>query len=471
MSLRTKLPIRLFTLSLLAAVFGFTSLQAQTVAYVANSSSNSVSVINTATNTVTTTIPVGSSPVGVVFSPDSTRAYVANSGDGTVSVINTGNNTVMTTIAVTSGPNPSSPFKLAITPDGKSLYVTDLGNAAVTVINTADNTVSATIPINNLGSDVVILPKATSAYVADITGFVSVINIANNTVVPPLLNLSVPGPATIFLSVTPDSGHIYAGSGGGSTVEVIDTTTNAVTTLPTSVPGAGDVLVTQGGDTVYVADIAGTNNKVSVIDAANNSVQPDLITVGSGPQFMAATPDGSFVYVTNFNDNTVSIIATTGNTVGPPITVGTNPEGIAIANLSTALAAFTVEDLDIGEHRVSLDGDLTLGATSGGLDLAHQPVSLTVGTLSFTIPAGSFKQVGGQHHFVCHTSNLFRGTIAGLRVDFDLKAERGSSTAFDYSVTISRVDLDVPNPVTVTLQIGENSGTVSTCQNCDGDDD
>jgi YVTN family beta-propeller protein len=456
----TKQSKQLLTLVLLAAAIGITSLQAQTVAYVANGGANSLSVINIASNTVTATIPVGSFPVGVVFSPDRSMAYVANSGDGTVSVINTAGNTVVATVALSSG---ASPFKLAITPDGKSLYVSDFGATAVSVINTATNAVSAVIPINSLGSDVVILPNGTKAYVADITGVVSIINTSTNTVVG-TINLPVSFPVTIFLAVTPDGGHIYAGSSGGSTVEVIDTATNAVTTI-SNVPGAADVLITPGGDTVYVTDIA-ANNKVSVIDAANNSVQPDLVTVGSGPQFMAVTPDSAFVYVTNFNDNNVSIIATTGNTVSGTVAVGANPGGIAIASLSTALGAFTVEDLDIGEHQVSLKGDFSLGAGSMGLDLAHTPLTLRVGTLSFTIPAGSFKQVGGQHHFVLHTNNVFRGTVNGLHVDFDIQAEHGSSTSFDYSATISHADLDAPSPVSVTLQIGENSGSTTACANC-----
>ena len=35
-------------------------------------------MIDTATNTVTATIPVGSDPSGVAVSPDGTHAYVAN---------------------------------------------------------------------------------------------------------------------------------------------------------------------------------------------------------------------------------------------------------------------------------------------------------------------------------------------------------------------------------------------------------
>src|SRR5262245_35604777 len=62
--------LRLFIFSLLTAAFAFTSLHAQTVAYVTNNGSNTVSVIDTSSNTVTATIPVASAPLGVAFSPD-----------------------------------------------------------------------------------------------------------------------------------------------------------------------------------------------------------------------------------------------------------------------------------------------------------------------------------------------------------------------------------------------------------------
>ena len=50
--------------------------------YVGNWSPNNVSVIDTATNTVTDTIPVGvassSGPIGVAVTPDGSKVYVAN---------------------------------------------------------------------------------------------------------------------------------------------------------------------------------------------------------------------------------------------------------------------------------------------------------------------------------------------------------------------------------------------------------
>src|SRR5579864_9703688 len=71
------------------------SAQAQQFAYVTNSGSSSVSVVDTATNTVKATIGVGARPIGVAFTPDGSRVYVANSQSNSVSVINTATNTVI----------------------------------------------------------------------------------------------------------------------------------------------------------------------------------------------------------------------------------------------------------------------------------------------------------------------------------------------------------------------------------------
>ncbi|HYU13309.1 MAG TPA: hypothetical protein VEK82_12085, partial [Stellaceae bacterium] len=64
-------------------------------AYITNGGDNTVSVIATATDTVTgSPIPVGSFPIGVAVTPDGSKVYVANNGDNTVSVIATATDTV-----------------------------------------------------------------------------------------------------------------------------------------------------------------------------------------------------------------------------------------------------------------------------------------------------------------------------------------------------------------------------------------
>ena len=74
---------------------------------------NTVVVIDTKTNTVVDLdpetpeiegIPVGDNPLRVAFTPDGRRAYVTNRGSNTVSVIDTKTNTVVDTIEVGMAP-------------------------------------------------------------------------------------------------------------------------------------------------------------------------------------------------------------------------------------------------------------------------------------------------------------------------------------------------------------------------------
>ena len=77
---------------------------AGTRVYVASNSNNNVAVIDTATNTVVATIPVGSNPYGVSINPAGTRLYVVNRSSNNVSVIDTATNSVVDTVAVGSSP-------------------------------------------------------------------------------------------------------------------------------------------------------------------------------------------------------------------------------------------------------------------------------------------------------------------------------------------------------------------------------
>jgi YVTN family beta-propeller protein len=114
---------------------------------VANQGNSTVSVINTTTNTVTATVPVGNSPVGVAVSPDGTNVYVTNNGANTVSVISTTTNTATATVNVGSG---SDPLGVAVTPNGANVYVANGGIGTVSVINTATNTVTAPVNVGNI---------------------------------------------------------------------------------------------------------------------------------------------------------------------------------------------------------------------------------------------------------------------------------------------------------------------------------
>jgi YVTN family beta-propeller protein len=91
--------------------------------------------------------------LGVVVTPDGKRAYVANDNSNTVSVIETATNTVVATVAV-----GSAPLRVAVTPDGKHAYVTNDNSNTVSVIDTATNTVLATVAVGKGPLGVGIIP-------------------------------------------------------------------------------------------------------------------------------------------------------------------------------------------------------------------------------------------------------------------------------------------------------------------------
>jgi len=98
-------------------------------------------VISTAANTVVATVPVvsgsyNSAPYAIAITPNGAFAYTANAAASTVSVIDTATNTVITTVGV-----GSTPHGVTITPDGKFAYVGNEYSSTVSVIDTSTNTV------------------------------------------------------------------------------------------------------------------------------------------------------------------------------------------------------------------------------------------------------------------------------------------------------------------------------------------
>jgi YVTN family beta-propeller protein len=144
--------------------------------YVANYDSNSVTVVDTPTQKVVATIPVGINPRGVAVAPDGKHAYVASSSG--VSVIDTIADAVVAT--------PVAGSDVAVAPDGKRAYVTNTDSFNVSVIDTASNTVTAEIPLTcsggGPGEDVAVAPDGKHIYVTCIRR-VSAIDTATNEIV------------------------------------------------------------------------------------------------------------------------------------------------------------------------------------------------------------------------------------------------------------------------------------------------
>ena len=93
----------------------------------------SVAVINTLTNAIVTTIPVGNGPVAMAETPDGTKLYVANQGDRTISAFNTKDRSTRQICINGTCPTGSTPLPLSSPPiwisarsDSQRVYVLEL---------------------------------------------------------------------------------------------------------------------------------------------------------------------------------------------------------------------------------------------------------------------------------------------------------------------------------------------------------
>jgi YVTN family beta-propeller protein len=420
----------------LAGLLGSAQSLAQN-AYIANSVSDNVSVIDTATNTVTATIPVGNSPEGVAVSPDGSKVYVANYDSNTLSVINTATNTVTATIPV--GVSPSG---VAVTPDGTKVYVANediahpsgiVGPGTVSVIATAANTVTATIPVGRAPGGVAVTPDGTKVYVANaFSNSVSVIDTATNTV-----TTTIPAETPAGVAVTPDGSKVYVtNSIEFGTVSVIATATDTViATIALHAGGASaaGVAVTPDGSKVYVVD-ANQTGSVSVISTATDTVVGSPIAVGINPGGVAVTPDGTKVYVVNYLENlsgatvgSVSVIATATNTVTTtvPLGTGTAAFGIFIQPLdivSPNEVATTASGLAYSRVSRTFNGTVTITNISSSAISGPFQILFTALTAGVTL-ANATGNFSGSPYLTVPTAggiaSLMPGQSATVSVQFD----------------------------------------------------
>ncbi len=312
--------------------------------YVANTSANTVSVIDSVTNNVISTVPVGQNPgYKIAVSPDGSKVYVPNITDGTVSVIEAQSNSVVTTISVGGEADD-----IAIKSDGSQVYVANLSNTLVQVINTQTDAVDQTIDVGDTTKCLLMTPDGSRLYVADFTNnAISVVNTSSNTISSVITGF---GKDPCGMAITPDNSKLYVSTydsqTGAHAVAVINANTNAlITTVPMNT--LSGLAMSPDGSKVYVVNdncCGGGNGTVTVLDTQTNGVIA-TITVGLTPNHAVVSSDGSTIYVDDQGSNSVSVIDGTTNTEVSQITVGTGPNGLGIGiapNLAPNVGAITV---------------------------------------------------------------------------------------------------------------------------------
>jgi YVTN family beta-propeller protein len=288
-------------------------------------------------------IPAGLNPLGVAT--HGTSLYVANSSDNTVSIIDLVTKAAQT---VPVGPAGLTPWGLAVSPDGLRVYVSNSGTNTVSVIDTTATLpkVSAAFPVGSNPQGLAVTPDGRHLYVADsganpdpsVPGTVSVVDLTGAT--PPVSITVGKGPAGV--AITPDGRWVYVANSGSDTVTIIDTATNKVATEIPVGKGPLGVAITPSGTQAFVTnhttpDTGPSNGTVSVI--ANWAQTPFVTTtfpVGTRPTGITITPDGRTGYVANTGSNTVSVFNVPTTTVTDELPVANSPFWVAVQDDGSA---------------------------------------------------------------------------------------------------------------------------------------
>jgi YVTN family beta-propeller protein len=297
---------------------------AQPCAYVTNSDSGSVSVINTGSNRVAATISVGNSPVGIALPPDGHFAYVANFGDGTVSVVNTATNSV--TAAIPVGINP---WGVAINPNRNLAYVTNINDDSLTAINTVTLTAALTIQtFAGAGpSGIAVRPNGTFAYIANRhSNTVSVLDASTSMLVK-----TIPvGDGPLAVALSPNGAFAYVANVDSGNVSVIRTSDNSVTrTIPVG-SGPTSLSVSPNGARLFVAHSG--SGDLWVVDTSSGSKLAS-IDFGGFLTGIALGADSTFAYVVDNDADAVHVVDTRSNEIVDEVPVEAGPFGIAIVSV------------------------------------------------------------------------------------------------------------------------------------------
>ena len=256
---------------------------------VANHGSATVSMVNANGSGEVIHIPVGPTPYGVVT--DGMRAYVAEFSLGNVSVIDLATGSIVTRIPV-----EGFPAGLALDATGGTLIVTHLFSGRVTGINASNLAIFATAATGadtNLSQSVTFHPDGSKVFLPQTrSNATNVVLIFDATVLPVVNVLDLDSfsnqrrqritidtadkPVNMPFDVvfSPDGATMYVVHAGSDNVSVIDlATSRAAANLPVGANPRG-IAITPDGSRLFVNNtLSGT---LSVIDTASNEVTATL---------------------------------------------------------------------------------------------------------------------------------------------------------------------------------------------------
>lgn len=326
--------------------------------------------------TVTATVPAGQGPAAVAVNPRTNKIYVADFYGDTngITVIDGKTNTTKTLTTITGQ------TAVAVNPLTNMIYFVDAYNY-LTVVDGSNDTVVATVTVAPDPVAVAVNPATNLIYVASDTGStVWVVDGTTNTVTaknplaggPNFLQGFIP--SAVF--VNPVTNQIYVTC--QSADMLIDGKTNTVTQLAYTggLVGGGPMGVDPITNTIYA--VQGGNSTVLVIDEATNALTTTVSSNLVAPLDVALNPVTNTVYVLNTLIDDVTAID--GTSYATTLVKDTNASGpIAVTVNPTTNQIFVANSKS--NNVTVIDG--TTYATT--LAVGTEPVAIAVNPVTNTV--------------------------------------------------------------------------------------
>ena len=299
---------------------------------VADSLNNSLLIFNAITHQQISEVPlINAGPSAVVVDPAGDFAYVTGSSDDRLYRVDLAN------LAVTSIAVGRFPEGLAISPDGSRLVVSNFVSNTVSVVAANPNSfsINATVNVGSGPGFPGFSPDGLHAYVPNSQQpSISVIDMSTNQVSNTLNTTAFP----YQVAVSPDGASLYYTQNSGSLFVKIDAQTDTELSVLPGFWNLAAFVLDPTGSFAYLADFG--NNSVETVNLQTMLPVGNSLLVGGNPFFIAISSSGERVYSSNYNDSSVSVIATSGNrfvTFFP--NGGTGVMGQQIASAPAALTA------------------------------------------------------------------------------------------------------------------------------------
>jgi YVTN family beta-propeller protein len=328
--------------------------------YFANYGTNSVSALNTATNVVVNTAPVGVNPVALAEAniPNNYKLYVANQSSNSVSSLNA----IDLSANVVTGFSGIAPVWVVARSDGQKVYVLTEGDGQLITMDTATDTVSGSLAVGAGANFIFYDPHLNRLYVTNpVTGVVYVFSDTGGAGDTPVQLAAISfatgsapcpkGCTPASVTALPDGSRFYVASyqvasscpdsfvGAASACVIPGLTVFNANNFSLQYPAAPTLTLLT--DPPFLANLSTNQYQYAVPPVAScaaTALFPALYSpsVNRFRVFTVASVDSSRVYVSMCDAGAIAVINTTGNNINNPL--GGTPPDTVVTDL---LAAFS----------------------------------------------------------------------------------------------------------------------------------